>query len=98
MKIKNQKTKSEKDDEPEEEEDEENPWVGIWDEVKRRQKEKRNALIAEIQKSGESEEVADVEAYKSLLPLYRKELTNVLLEDLKWLRTLEIERNPSIEK
>ena len=54
---------------------EENPWVGIRDEVEGPQKEKLKALIAEIQKSGESEEVADVED--------RKELRIVQLKDLK---------------
>ena len=62
-----------KDEEPKEVEDEEeNLWVSIRDEVKERQKKKLEASIAEFQKSGDSQEVAAVKTYNSLLPLYNK--------------------------
>ena len=88
----------EEDEEPEEEEDEEpeggedeekNPWVGIREDVEERHKKKLEALITEFQKSGDSEEVAAVKAYNSLLPLYREDLKDVLLEELKWIRALK---------
>ena len=92
-----EKSEEEDDDEPEEEEDEEeNLWVGIRDEVEEQQKEKLEALIAEFQKSGNSQKVAAVKAYDSLLPLYRQEVRDVLLEDLKWMHALE--RTASIKK
>ena len=88
----------EEDEEPEEEEDEEpeggedeekNPWVGIREDVEEQHKKKLEALITEFQKSGDSEEVAAVKAYNSLLPLYREDLKDVLLEELKWIRALK---------
>ena len=88
----------EEDEEPEEEEDEEpegeedeqkNPWLGIQEDVEERHKKKLEALITEFQKSGNSEEVAAVKAYNSLLPLYREDLKDVLLEELKWIRALK---------
>jgi len=80
------KSEDEEDDEPEEEEDEEperggdeekNPWVAIQDEVKERHKEKIEALITKFQEIGDSQEVAAVKAYNSLLPLYREDLRDV---------------------
>ena len=91
-------TEDEENDEPEEEEDEEpeggddeekNPWAGIQEQVEERHKEKLEALITEFQKIGDSQEVAAVKAYNSLLPLYREDLKDVLLEELKWIRALK---------
>ena len=80
----------EEDEEPEEEEDEQkNPWLGIREDVEERHKKKLEALITEFQKSGDSEEVAAVKAYNSLLPLYREDLKDVLLEELKWIHALK---------
>ena len=74
----------EEDEEPEGEEDEEKKqWVGIREDIEERHKKKLEALITEFQKCGDSEEVAAVKAYNSLLPLYREDLKDVLLEDLK---------------
>ena len=76
--------------EPEDEEDEQkNPWLGIREDVEERHKKKLEALITEFQKSGDSEEVAAVKAYNSLLPLYREDLKDVLLEELKWIHALK---------
>ena len=80
----------EEDDEPEEEEDEEkNPWVDIREEVKEPHKKKLEALITKFQKIGNSQELAGVKAYNSLVPLYREELKDVLLENLKWICALK---------
>ena len=49
---------------------------------------KLEALITKFQKLGNSQEVAVVKAYNSLLTLYREDLRDVLLEDLKWMRAL----------
>ena len=78
------------DKETEEEEDEEkNPWVGIREDVEEWHKKKLEALITEFQESGDSEEVAAVKAYNSLLPLYREDLKDVLLEELKWICAMQ---------
>ena len=87
-------SEDEENDEPEEEEDEEpeggdDPWVGIREQVEERHKEKLEALITEFQKIGDSREVAAVKTYNSLLPLYREDLKDVLLEELKWIRALK---------
>ena len=37
----------------------------------------------------DSQEMAAVKTCNSLLPIYREELRDVLLEDLKWMRALE---------
>ena len=66
-----------------------NPWVGIQDEVKERHKEKLDSLISEFQKIGDSQEVAAVKAYNSLLPLYKEALRGEFLEDLKWMCALK---------
>ena len=85
-----EKPEEEEDKEPEGEEDEQkNPWLGIREDVEERHKKKLEALITEFQKSGDSEEVAAVKAYNSLLPLYREDLKDVLLEELKWIRALK---------
>ena len=62
---------------------------GIRDEGKERYKETLEALIAEFQKIGNSQEVAAVKVYNSLLPLYIEDLRDVLLEDLKWMCALK---------
>ena len=86
----NNEPEEEEDEEPEGENDEEkNPWVGIREQVEERPKEKLEALITKFQKIGDSQEVAAVKAYNSLLPLYREDLKDVLLEDLKWIRALK---------
>ena len=80
----------EDDEEPEGgEDDEKNPRLGIRQDVEERHKKKLEALITEFQKSGDSEEVAAVKAYNSLLPLYREDLKDVLLEELKWIHALK---------
>ena len=63
--------------------------MGRGEDVKERHKKKLEALITEFQKSGDSEEVAAVKAYNSLLPLYREELRDVSLEELKWIQALK---------
>ena len=65
-------------------------------EVEKHQEEKLEALIAEFQKSGDSQEVAAVKAYNSLLPLYREELRDVLLENLKSMHALQ--KDPIYQK
>ena len=65
------------------------PWVDIQEEVKERHKKKLKALITEFQKLGNSQELAAVKAYNSLLPLYREELKDVLLKNLKWICALK---------
>ena len=81
---------SELEEESEEEEDEEedDPWEPIKEEVLERHKTQREALIEKFKESGDSQEVAVIKADNSLLPLYRTELRDVLLEDVKWMKAL----------
>ena len=43
-------------------------------------------MINENEGNGDSEKVARVKAENALLPVYRKELRKVLLENLQWMR------------
>ena len=67
-----------------EEEETENlePWSRILDEAENRHKTQLNALINQYQENGDSENVARSKAVNALVPVYRKELRKVLLENL----------------
>ena len=60
-----------------------NPWSRILDEAQERHEVQLNALVDEYQRNGDSENVAHLKAQNALLPLYRKELREVLLEYLQ---------------
>ena len=80
------------------EEDTENlePWSRILDEAEKRHETQLNALINEYEGNGDSENVARVKAENALLPVYRKELRKVLLENLQWMRAMK--KDPTFKK
>ena len=65
------------------------PWLRILDEAEKRHETQLNALINEYEGNGDSENVARVKAESALLPVYRKELRKVLLENLQWMRAMK---------
>ena len=71
------------------------PWSRIFDEEKRHETH-LNALINEYEGNGDSENVARVKAENALLPVYRKELRKVLLENLQWMRAMK--KDPTFKK
>ena len=72
------------------------PWLRILDEAERRHETQLNALINENEGNGDSEKVARVKAENALLPVYRKELRKVLLENLQWMRATK--KEPTFKK
>ena len=72
------------------------PWLRILDEAEKRHETQLNALINEYEGDGDSENVARVKAENALLPVYRKELRKVLLENLQWMRAMK--KDPTFKK
>ena len=72
------------------------PWLRILDEAEKRHETQLNALINEYEGNGDSENVARVKAENALLPVYRKELRKVLLENLQWMRAMK--KDPTFKK
>ena len=81
-----------------EEEETENlePWSRILDEAENRHETQLNALINQYQENGDSENVARSKAVNTLVPVYRKELRKVLLENLQWMRAMK--KDPTFKK
>ena len=72
------------------------PWSRILDEAEKRHETQLNELINEYEGDGDSENVARVKAENALLPVYRKELRKVLLENLQWMRAMK--KDPTFKK
>ena len=72
------------------------PWSRILDEAENRHKTQLNALINQYQENGDSENVARSKAVNALVPVYRKELRKVLLENLQWMRAMK--KDPTFKK
>ena len=72
------------------------PWSRIFDEAEKRHKTQLNALINQYQENGDSENVARSKAVNTLVPVYRKELRKVLLENLQWMRAMK--KDPTSKK
>ena len=72
------------------------PWSRIFDEAEKRHETQLNALISEYEGNGDSENVARVKAENALLPVYRKELRKVLLENLQWMCAMK--KDPTFKK
>ena len=72
------------------------PWLRILDEAEKRHETQLNALINDYEGNGDSENVARVKAENALLPVYRKELRKVLLENLQWMRAMK--KDPTFKK
>ena len=80
---------SEEMESSQEEEKQINPWSRIQEEVCNRHQAELEALIKEYEQNGDSTEVAHIKAVNALLPVYRKELGNVLLEYFKWMHAMK---------
>ena len=65
------------------------PWSRIFDEAEKRHETQLNALINEYEGNGDWENVACINAENALVPVYRKELRKVLLENLQWIRAMK---------
>ena len=66
------------------------PWSSILDEAQERHEPVQlNALVDEYKRNRDLENVAYLKAQNALLPLYRKELSKVLLEYLQWMRAMK---------
>ena len=65
------------------------PWSHIFDEAEKRSETQLNALINEYEGNGDSENVARIKAENALVPVYRKELRKVLLENVQWMRAMK---------
>ena len=72
------------------------PWLRILDEAEKRHETQLNALINDYEGNGDSENVARVKAENALLPVYRKELRKVLLENLQWMCAMK--KDPTFKK
>ncbi|CAH3183631.1 unnamed protein product [Porites lobata] len=72
------------------------PCLRILDEAEKRHETQLNALINEYEGNGDSENVARVKAENALLPVYRRELRKVLLENLTWMRAMK--KDPTFKK
>ncbi|CAH3168332.1 unnamed protein product [Porites lobata] len=72
------------------------PWLRILDEAEKRHETQLNALINDYEGNGDSENVARVKAENALLPVYRKELRKVLLENLQWMCAMK--KDPIFKK
>ena len=72
------------------------PWSRIVDEAEKRHETQLNAMINEYEGNVDSENVARMKAENALLPVYRKELRKVLLENLQWMRAMK--KDPTFKK
>ena len=72
------------------------PWSRIFDEAEKRHETELNALINEYEGDGDSENVARIKAVNALVPVYRKELGKVLLENLQWMCAMK--KDPTLKK
>ena len=72
------------------------PWSRFLGEAEKRHETQLNELINEYEGDGDSENVARVKAENALLPVYRKELRKVLLENLQWMRAMK--KDPTFKK
>ena len=72
------------------------PWSRIFDEAEKRHETQFNTLINEYEGNGESENMARVKTENALVPVHRKELRKVFLENLQWMRVMK--KDPTFKK
>ena len=70
-------------------EDSNNVWTRLQEEAINRHQEQWKALVMQYEGDGDAHEVAVTKASNALVPTYRKELREVLLEQLKWVHYLK---------
>ena len=86
---------SSEEDSSEEEEDID-VWARIQNQAIERHQQEHEVLVQKYIQDGESDEIAEVKANNALLPTYRKELREILFDELKWLHFLK--RDPTFKK
>ena len=65
------------------------PWSCIFDEAEKRHETQLNALINQYEENRDSENVPRIKAENAVLPVYRKGLRKVLLENLQWMHAMK---------
>ena len=71
------------------EEEEVDAWNRIQDEAIERHRHEFETLVENYKQNGDNDEVAEARANNDLLSTYRKELREVLFEELKWMHQLK---------
>ena len=69
------------------------PWSRIFEEAEKRHKTQLNTLINVYKGNEDSENVARIKSENALVPVFRKELRKVLLENLQWMK-----KDPTFKK
>ena len=70
-------------------EDDIDVWSKIQEEAMKRHDDEYEEMLQKFLANGDDEEVAALKAGNALVPTYRKELRQVLFEELKWIRNLK---------
>ena len=74
--------------------------VDVWDKIQNKAIERHHqeleVLVQRYKQDGDSDEIAEARAKNGLIPTYRKELREVLFEQLKWMHHLR--RDPTYKK
>ena len=74
--------------------------IDVWDRIQNkaieRHEQEHGNLVQSFIQNGDSEEVAEIKANNALVPTYRKELREVLFEELRWMHVLK--RDPTYKK
>ena len=76
----------------EEIDDGENVWDKLQDEAINRHHDEWQALVLQFEGNGDNNNLASVKATNALIPKYRKELREVLFEQLQWIHNLKRDR------
>ena len=72
-----------------EEQDDINVWDRIQNQAMERHQQEHEILVEKYIQDGDSDEIAEIRADNALLPTYRKELREVLFQELKWMHHLK---------
>ena len=79
-----------------EEEEDIDVWARIQNQVVERHLQEHEVLMQKYKQNGDSDEVAEIKTNNALVPVYRKELREVLFEQLEWIHLLR--RDPTYKK
>ena len=71
------------------EEEEVDAWNRIQDQAIERHHQEFETLVQDYKQTGDNDEVAEARANNDMLPKYRKELREVLFQELKWMHQLK---------
>ena len=84
------------DSDSSEEQEEIDVWARIQNQAIERHQQEHEVLVQKYKQNGDRDEVAEIKANNALVPLYRKELREVLFEQLKWIHLLR--KDPTYKK